>query len=164
MQDSIKLKKNIQKWISLFMVSLVLSGLTAIPLETELAWLHHFFAGKGSGLSVWINKVYRALEEMNLRYPFLSYGYDWLAFAHIVIAVAFIGPFRDPVRNKWIIQFGIIACCMIFPFAFIAGYFREIPFYWQLIDCSFGLIGLIPLIICLGKIKRLEKLYNLNIP
>jgi len=75
-----------------------------------------------------------------------------------VIAVAFIGAFNDPVRNKWIIQFGMIAWCMVFPLAFIAGTVRKIPFYWQLIDCSFGIIGLIPLYICYKKIEVLEKL------
>jgi hypothetical protein len=29
-------------------------------------------------------------------YPFLAYGTDWLAFAHIVIAVFFIGPLVKP--------------------------------------------------------------------
>jgi hypothetical protein len=32
-------------------------------------------------------------------HPWLAYGTDWLAFAHIVIAVFFIGPFVDPVQN-----------------------------------------------------------------
>jgi uncharacterized membrane protein required for colicin V production len=42
--------------------------------------------------------------------------------------------------------------------AFIAGHIREIPFYRQLIDCSFGIIGLVPLTICYRKIEKLEKL------
>ena len=86
----------------------------------------------------------------------MAYGYDWLAFAHLVIAVAFFGVLKDPVWNKWIIQFGRIACSMIFPLAFIAGYVRGIPFYWQLIDCSFGVIGFIPLTVCYRKIEQLE--------
>jgi hypothetical protein len=45
---------------------------------------------------------------------------------------------------------------MIIPQAFIAGYARGIPFYWQLIDCSFGVIGLIPLTIVCHKIEELE--------
>lgn len=86
-----------------------------------------------NSFSYWIHKVYSALHQTNLNYPFLAYGYDWLAFAHLVIAIAFLGPLKDSVKNKWIIQFGIIACCMIFPLAFIAGHLRGIPFYWQLI-------------------------------
>lgn len=99
---------------------------------------------------------------MNAQYPFLAYGYDWLAFAHIVIAVAFIGPYRDPVKNKWIIEFGCIACILIWPTAFIAGHVRQIPLYWKLIDCSFGVIGLVPLLICYKKIKRLEVLEHIE--
>lgn len=86
----------------------------------------------------------------------MSYGTDWLAFAHIVIAVVFIGPLKDPVRNVWVIQFGMIACILIIPLALICGPIRQIPFYWQLIDCSFGVIGIIPLYKCYQLIRRLE--------
>src|SRR5687768_12351329 len=152
-----KLKKTIRTWIIFFIICLVLSGLTAFPLETELAWMNSFFDNIQSGLGYWINKVYVALKDTNRQYPFLAYGYDWLAFSHLVIAVSFIGPLRDPVRNKWVIEFGMIACCMIFPLAFIAGSVRGIPFYWQLIDCSFGVIGFIVLALCYRKIRHLEK-------
>ena len=102
--------------------------------------------------------MYNALRDTNVKYPFLAYGYDWLAFAHLVIAVAFIGVLQDPVRNKWVVQFGRIACIMVFPLAFTAGMIRGIPVFWRLIDCSFGLIGLIPLTICYRKIQKLESL------
>jgi hypothetical protein len=88
----------------------------------------------------------------------MAYGTDWLAFAHLVIAVAFIGPLRDPVRNIWVIEFGLIACVAVFPLAFIAGSVRGIPFYWQLIDCSFGVGGGALLWICYGKVRSLEKM------
>src|ERR1700733_3181656 len=152
------IRKSIRSWVLFFITSLILSGITAFGLETELNWLDHLFFNSHSGIYFWINKVYLALKETNHRYPFLAYGYDWLAFAHLVIAVAFLGVLKDPVRNKWIIQFGRIACCMILPLAFIAGYFRGIPFYWQLIDCSFAVIGLIPLTICHKKIEQLESI------
>jgi hypothetical protein len=90
----------------------------------------------------------------------MSYGTDLLAFAHLVIAVAFWGPLKDPVKNIWVIQFGMIACIMIFPLAFICGPIRNIPFYWQLIDCSFGAIGLIPLYICYKNILKLEQIIS----
>jgi hypothetical protein len=92
----------------------------------------------------------------------LAYGYDWLAFAHFVLAILFIGPLKDPVRNKWVIEFGMIACVLIIPFAFIAGHFRGIPVGWRLIDCAFGVIGIIPLSICLSKIIMVEKEINKN--
>src|SRR5260221_6702598 len=138
MQSAEILRRTIKIWIIIFILLLIVSGITAFALETELGWLNHLIKDRESPMAVWINKVYTAIHQTNINYPFLAYGYDWLAFAHIVIAVSFIGPLRDPVRNKWIIQFGIIACCMIFPLAFIAGYARAIPLYWQLIDCSFG--------------------------
>ncbi|MBL7733655.1 MAG: hypothetical protein JNM88_20965, partial [Chitinophagaceae bacterium] len=79
-------------------------------------------------------------------------------FAHFVLALLFIGPLRDPVRNKWVIEFGLIACALIIPFALVAGHFRDIPFWWQLVDCSFGVIGFIPLTICLREINYLESI------
>jgi len=97
-----------------------------------------------------------AVQNTGKNYSFLFYGYDWLAFAHFVLAILFIGPLRNPVKNKWVIEFGIIACILIIPYALIAGYLRGMPFWWTFIDCSFGIIGLVPLIICLKKIKKLE--------
>jgi hypothetical protein len=111
-------------------------------------------------IGAWIEKVYLALVNMNNQYPFLAYGYDWLAFAHFVLAILFIGPLKNPVRNKWVIEFGMIACLLIIPFAFIAGHYRDIPVGWRMIDCAFGLVGLIPLSICLGKINQVEKIVN----
>jgi hypothetical protein len=88
----------------------------------------------------------------------MSYGTDWLAFAHLVIAVAFIGPLKDPVRNIWVIQFGMYACLMVIPLALLCGPIRQIPFYWRIIDCSFGVLGIIPLFICYKYILKLEQL------
>jgi hypothetical protein len=59
------------------------------------------------------------------------YGTDWLAFAHLVIAVAFWGPLRDPVRNIWVIEWGMIACVGIVPLALFAGPVRDIPLWWS---------------------------------
>lgn len=144
----------IRRWLVFFMISLFLSGLTAIPVEKELAFLTRFFSP-----GTWLNRVYLGVADTNTRYPFIAYGYDWLAFAHFVLAALFIGPFKDPVRNKWVIGFGIIACLLVIPFAFIAGHFRGIPIGWRLIDCSFGVLGLVPLGICYRQIAALEKAY-----
>jgi len=54
------------------------------------------------------------------------------------------------------------ACIMVIPLAFIAGPIRQIPFFWQLIDCSFGVLGIIPLYTCY-KIKKLEELQIKNL-
>jgi hypothetical protein len=49
------------------------------------------------------------------------------------------------------------ACGGIIPLAFVAGAARGIPVCWRLIDCSFGVFGMVPLLICYNKISRLQK-------
>ena len=154
----------IRFWLVLFMAGLFLSGVTAFPLQTELHWLLSILdtppvrrIAEATHLLPWIGRVHHALSETNARYPFLAYGTDWLAFAHLVLAVLFIGPYRDPVRNKWIITFGLIACGGVIPLALIAGHVRGIPLPWRLIDCSFGLFGAIPLLRCSRLISALEQ-------
>lgn len=143
------------------MLALVLSGITAIPAGQELSIATRFF-NDDSLVGNWLGQVWFAVRQTDEKYPFLFYGYDWLAFAHIVIAIAFIGPYRDPIKNKWVIEFGTIACLLILPFALITGYLRGIPFWWRLLDCSFGLAGLIPLGICYIKIDEIENLSREN--
>lgn len=132
--------------LAVFVVGLVLSGLTAFPLETELNVVAGLLPPREQcSLSAWIHTVRDAVADTSARYPFLSYGTDWLAFAHLVIAIAFLGPLRDPVRNIWVIQFGLIACVAVIPLALIAGPIRGTPLGWRIIDCSFGVFGLVPL-------------------
>jgi hypothetical protein len=147
--------KTIRSWIKFFMLALFLSGLTAIPVQQELEFLCRFFP-TGTAIGDWLDKTSRGFTETNNNYPFLAYGYDWLAFAHFVLALLFFGPLKNPVKNRWVIEFGIIACLLIIPFALIAGHFRGIPFWWRLIDCSFGIAGLVPLIICIRLINKLQ--------
>lgn len=156
--------RQIRFLIIVVIMGLVLSGITAFPIQTQLSIAHEWIADlqlKGA-LPSWIDFVYSGVDETYAQYPFIAYGTDWLAFAHLVIAVAFIGPLRDPVRNIWVIQLGLIACFGVFPLAFIAGPLRGIPFFWQLIDCSFGVIGGAILWICYRKIRRLEKQLNVS--
>jgi hypothetical protein len=147
-----------------FILALVASGLTAFPLVTELKILSSFLGidtnltpDAYSGLKYWIATIYEGLSNTSQQYPFLAYGTDWLAFSHLVIAVAFIGLYQQPVRNKWIIYFGMIACAGIIPLAMICGAIRQIPFYWRLIDCSFGIFGFFPLYLLHIFVKKLEK-------
>jgi hypothetical protein len=158
-----RLRTNIRFWLAAFIAGLVLSGLTAFPLETELRILCSLLGidpaappSDYAGLKHWIAFVAAGLRETYAKYPFIAYGTDWLAFAHLVIAIAFIGPYRDPVRNSWVVTFGMIACAGIIPLALIAGAIREIPFYWRLIDCSFGVFGIIPLLLVRRNIAILE--------
>ena len=150
------LQKKIRAMILFFMIALILSGVTAFPVETELHWLLDHPLMVPAFAEKWLQDVYAALVETNTIYPMLAYGYDWLAFAHIVIAMAFIGPLKDPVKNVWIIDWAMLACVAIIPLAFIAGPIRHIPMFHILIDCSFGVLGLIPLLICRRWIRQLE--------
>lgn len=140
-----------------FIVGLVLSGITAFPLTWELGILVKNFANGGDPLSVWLRTVQQGLVETDAKYPFIAYGTDWLAFGHLVIATAFIGPLRDPVRNKWIIEWGMIACVAVPFLALIAGPIRGIPLGWRLIDCSFGVVGFFPLWFVRREIGLIEK-------
>src|SRR5215472_7920615 len=105
----------------LFIIGLFLSGATAIPLQTEVNLLANFFRadGNSSGLAQWLQRVSNALTQTQSQHPFLFYGTDWLAFGHFVIAIAFIGALHDPVRNRWLYTFGMIACALVVPYAFI---------------------------------------------
>lgn len=152
-----KLIIKIRLLIIFLMVSIILSGITAFPVETELVWLLKHPSLVPDFAEEWLTRVYEALKETNQKYPMLAYGFDWLAFAHIVIAMAFIGPYRDPIKNEWIIDWAMLACIAVFPLAFIAGPIRQVPMFHILIDCSFGAIGLIPLIICKKWIKKLKQ-------
>ncbi len=146
------------------MAGLVLSGVTAFPLETELRFFRQLLESpalrplaESIHLLPWISLVYDALASTDQNYPFLAYGTDWLAFAHLVIAVVFLGPYRDPVRNKWVVTFGLIACAGVVPLALVAGSIRGIPPGWRLVDCSFGLFGGIPLLLCQRHILAMEQ-------
>ena len=149
--------------LGLFTAALILSGLTAFPLKSEMEHVvairgleHVAPAEAGNGFDRWILTVRNGLRESYARYPWLAYGTDWLAFAHLVIAVFFIGAFIDPVRNVWILQAGIIACVLVVPLALIGGAVRQIPIGWRLIDCSFGVFGVIPLLYSLRLTRSLE--------
>jgi hypothetical protein len=156
MKTEPELRKRIKTWVIVFIIGLVLSGITAFPIETELAWLANNSSIFPDFLGSWITKVYLAVKATNQTYPYLAYGTDWLAFGHLVIAMNFVGPLKDPVKNVWVIQFGMIACVMVLPLAFIAGPIRGIPVYWRLIDCCFGFFGILPLYIVYKDIRKLE--------
>lgn len=158
MTDADHLRRRIRAWLWLFLVGLVLSGVTAIPLTAELNLLVHLVGNGDSALAVWVLQVRDGLREVDARFPFLAYGTDWLAFGHLMIAVAFIGPLRDPVRNVWVLTFGMIACVCVLPWALVFGAVRGIPFFWRLMDCSFGVFGIIPLWLCRRDVYALERL------
>ncbi|MCB1209973.1 MAG: hypothetical protein KDK97_11630 [Verrucomicrobiales bacterium] len=148
--------------LGFFILGLIVSGVTAFPLLHELNLLSSWFGidatrpiSDYSGLARWIAKVRAGLEVTYRDQPFIAYGTDWLAFGHIIIAMFFIGPWVRPRGNEWVLKVGIVACALVFPLALVCGPLRGIPFYWQLIDCSFGLLGAIPLLYCLRISKQI---------
>lgn len=159
MPNEIILKQKIKRLIWFFIIALLLSGITAFPIQTEMEYLAKLLnaIGVDGYMKTWYMQIKTGLDAIYTQYPFIAYGTDWLAFAHIVIAIAFIGPLRDPVKNIWVIEFGMIACVLVIPLALICGHIREIPFFHQLIDCSFGVIGIIPLYYTRYLIKQLEE-------
>ena len=154
------------RWtLGLFIAALALSGLTAFPIEWEMdllsGWLGIDPAAAPSaygGLKGWIARVTMGVRETNAAYPFLAYGTDWLAFGHLVTALFFVGPWREPVRNRSVITAGLVACVGVIPLALIAGPLRDIPFWWQLVDCSFGVVGVVPLLLVRRDIRALARL------
>jgi hypothetical protein len=143
-----ELLRRIRALTALIIAGLVISGATAIPLETELNLLARWTGPSSGALGEWIARVQASLQETNAKHPFMAYGTDWLAFGHFVIAIAFIGAWRDPVRNRWLFDFGLIASALVVPYALGFGAWRGIPIWWRLIDCSFGVVCAVPLWLC----------------
>jgi hypothetical protein len=168
------LRRRIKLLTWLFIIGLVLSGATAIPLATELNWLVKFTGAQqmvespastnAPDWAIWLVNVQTALRSSGTKWPFLFYGTDWLAFGHFVIAIAFFGALRDPIRNRWLFDFGLIACALVIPYTLVFGGLRGIPIWWRLIDCSFGVFGFIPLWFCRKWTSELEQLVSLGGP
>jgi hypothetical protein len=159
MMRKMTLRNRIRLVLSGFIIGLVLSDLTAFPLVWELHLLARWiapFQDEFPALVAWIFKVRDGLVETDAKFPFLAYGTDWLAFAHLMIALAFIGPLRDPVRNRWLIEWGMICCVATWPLAFICGPIRGIPLGWILVDCAFGALALPFLFLCWKWTRELE--------
>ena len=50
----------------------------------------------------------------------------------------------------------MIACVLVIPFTMIFGNLRGIPIGWQLVDCSFGVLGIVPLALARRSIRELQ--------
>ncbi len=152
--------RTVRLLLGLFMAGLLASGLTALPLVwganvlMALAGPHTLLGAALPALGAWIAFVAEGIGLAAQQYPFLFYGTDWLAFGHVVIALAFLGPLRDPVKNVWVVQWGILACVLVLPWALVFGPLRGIPPFWRLIDCAFGVGGLVLLLPAYRLIRR----------
>lgn len=151
--------------LTLFVMAvLTLRGLTALPLSYEIDYLNRIagpqsiFASLFPNVTGWIGHVHDGLITSWGQYPFLAYGTDWLAFAHFVIALAFLGVQRDPVKNRWVVEWAMLVCVLLIPWTLLSGAVRTIPWFWQLVDMSFGIFGIIPLTFLRRDIRLLESL------
>lgn len=158
------LEKRIRALLIFFMTGLCLSGLSAIPLEWKTG-LAVALIGPGTwpgslwpAMAQWMVLVRAGVLATNQSYPFILYGTDWLAFAHLVIALAFVGPLRDPVKNIWVIEFGMLACLLTFPWILIFVGIRHVPAFWIGVDMAFGAIGILPLWLARRFTLRLEEM------
>jgi hypothetical protein len=146
--------------LTIVAVGLFLAGVTVWPAVSELKaavnWIWGQKAATGE-LHGFLLKAIEGLEDTRVRYPFLLYAHDWLAFAHIALAILFAGATRDPVRNKWIVQCGLIMCALVPVLGGICIPLRGLPGWWFWIDFSFAPAAALPLWIALRDIRYVEK-------
>jgi len=141
-------------------VGLFVSGVTIWPAVWELKTLVRFAWGEGRPTGIlhgFILEAIEGIEAVAAEYPFLLYCGDWLAFALIVLAILFYGARRDPVRNVWIVQCGLIMCALVPVLAVVCVPLRGIPPQWILVDSAFAPAAALPLWIALRDIRRAEK-------
>jgi hypothetical protein len=158
------LRRRLRGWTLFFIVGLALSGATALPirsgLEAGVTLLGEDMSAGGSlpgYVSEWLRVVKDGVRSASEASPFLFYGTDWLAFGHFAIALAFVGALRDPLRNRWLYQFGMMACALVPIWALAFGAIRGIPLWWRGIDSLFGVAGFVPMWMCDRWARRLEE-------
>jgi hypothetical protein len=149
------------KWmLGTVALGLFLSGVTVWPAVSELKAARELAWGSSEqtgAIPVFVDEAIEGLKATNQDYPFLLYAHDWLAFAHIVLAIMFLGAMRDPVRNKWIVQCGLLMCVLIPVLAGICIPLRGLPWPWFFIDSAFGVVAGVLLGIALRDIRRAER-------
>jgi hypothetical protein len=153
---------HVRIWLVLFATALIGSGATAIFPREGLRLLSPLFS-QGSAfqavwpaMAEWLSLVHRAIEQTYASYPFLAYGYDWLAFGHFIISIPFLMALRNPLQHAWVITYGICACLAVLPFSIVFGAIRGIPLFWRGVDTMFGIGGLIVLLVLRQQLRALE--------
>lgn len=145
--------------LGIVVFGLVVSAVTVWPAVRELKMAVSIVWGDGEStgaLHGFILQAIEGLESVQANYPFMLYAHDWLAFAHIVLAILFAGAIKDPVRNVWIVQCGLIMCVLVPVLAGICIPIRGLPLRWFWIDSTFAPAGALPLWIALRDIRRVE--------
>jgi len=123
-----KILRRIRVWLSIVILALFVSGVTALQHELDL--------------------VVRIAAHFNLA--------EHAPATQRVVPPGRPRPRRHqralPIPRLW----GLIASVGIFFLALIAGPIRGIPFYWRLIDCSFGVVCGAILLRVRALIQRLQ--------
>ncbi len=152
------LRRKIKIVIILTIIGLLLNGISAIPLRKELNILLSNPDALPPFLRDWWTYVNKGIKETSKNYPFMRYGFDWLAFAHLLIAIAFLGPLKDPIKNEWVVRWGAIASALSVFMALGWERERDIPLWWSFVDASIAFIAFIILLLCSNWIKKLKKI------
>ncbi len=144
---------------------LVVSGVTVWPAIPELKIAVRIVWGDGEpvgALHGFILRTIEGLQSVEANYPFMLYAHDWLAFAHIALAILFAGAIRDPVRNVWIVQCGLIMCALVPVLAGICIPIRGLPLVWFWVDFAFAPAAALPLWIAMRDIRRAEAVASVD--
>jgi hypothetical protein len=151
----------VARWmLGIVALGLFLSGVTVWPAVSELKAAVDLLWGGQEPIGLlhsFVLEAIRGLETMKANYPFLLYAHDWLAFAHIVLAIMFAGAIRDPVRNKWIVQCGLIMCALVPVLAGVCIPLRGLPLRWFWVDSAFAVCAAVPLWVANRAIRQVEK-------
>ncbi|HYV92061.1 MAG TPA: hypothetical protein VE978_09775 [Chitinophagales bacterium] len=151
-----QLRGRIKAAIIITIIGLLLNGMSSLPLRTELDILLRYPNRLPQFLLDWWTYVQQGVVETSEKYNFMRYGFDWLAFAHLMIAIAFIGPLRDPVKNQWVIKWGMIVAAMSILMAFGWERMRNIPVWWSIIDAGISYVAFVVLWLCNRWIEKLK--------
>ena len=152
--------KRARLMLAIVAAGLLVSGITIWPASWELETLVEVVWGPGEATGVihgFILRAIEGIEHVGAEYPFLFYAGDWLAFALIVLAILFYGARRDPVRNVWIVQCGLIMCVLVPVLAAVCVPLRGLPLRWFWVDTAFAPAAGLPLWIALRDIRRVEQ-------
>ena len=151
-----QLRKKIKVAIVLTIIGLLFNGISAVPLRTELSILLSKPNALPKFLADWWTYVNQGVNETSDNYNFMRYGFDWLAFAHMLIAIAFFGPLKDPIKNEWVIKWGMIASGLSVLMALGWERLRAIPMWWSFIDAGIALVAFLILWLCSRWVQELK--------
>src|SRR5436190_2096707 len=151
-----QLRGRIKAAIIITILGLLLNGISSLPLRTELNILLSYSSHLPQFLVDWWTYVNQGVLETSEKYNFMRYGFDWLAFAHLTIAIAFLGPLRDPIKNQWVVKWGMIVSALGIVMAFGWERLRDIPLWWSFVDAGISYFAFLILWLCNRWIEKLK--------